>query len=372
MKRFRLIAFAAAFLLVLSGYVGFGEAFPCEGEITGTNVNLRAGNSRKYEVLKKLDKGDRVVVLALKGEYYLIKCPVGVPAYISARYLAVRGGIGEVTGTRVNVRARPVNGTVVCQVNRPAKLKVLEKKGDWYRIQAPAHAKVYVHKDYVRLLPKKTPAPSVKKTAVPSPTPKPTPPPVEKWRARYEEAVKRFDAEREKPLLEADFAGVKEMFERILAAPDAAAFHSEARRRIALCDFYIKQQAAIRELKDKNKELEEKLRKLREELERKLEEIAKEKAKKEKEGEVKFLATGYVEPIGGVINRPATHRLVKGGKVLYLLRSDTINLNDYFRMFVGVNGTISPAPKGWEADIINVTEIKILDPRRERLKPPKR
>ena len=73
--------------------------------------------------------------------------------------------------------------------------------------------------------------------------------------------------------------------------------------------------------------------------------------------------------MGVVINRPATHKLYKGKEVLYMLKSDTINLDDYWGLYVGVQGTVVPAPQGWNHDIIEVTEITILD--HEKRTPPR-
>ena len=54
-------------------------SFPCKGEVTGDRVYLRAGNSRKYEVLTMFNVGTKVLVLGKFGDYYQMKCAAGVP-----------------------------------------------------------------------------------------------------------------------------------------------------------------------------------------------------------------------------------------------------------------------------------------------------
>ncbi len=365
MRFSRRYAFVIAMLLTLFCYSAFADKFPVEAVVSGDSVHVRAGDSTKFEVLGTLNNGAKIVVVGLSSDFYQIKAPQGIPIFIFHKYITVSGKVGTVVGKNVNLRARPVNGTVVCQLSEPTKLNILEKKDDWYAVEAPPQAKVFIHKDYVKIQPKQseTPKPSVT-PIVPTPNPE-----VEnKWKTKYSEAEKFLDEQLMLPVLKAEFDKAKKSFEQILAEPLATDYHHDCKRKIALCEFYIKQQQALRDLKDKNKELEDRLKELKEELDKKLKELADEKAKKE-EDEEKFVATGHVFSIGGVLNRPATHRLVKGDKVLYLMKSSKFNLDDYWGLFVGVNGTVSPAPKGWEASIIDVTEIKVLDATKRGPKP---
>lgn len=69
--------------------------------------------------------------------------------------------------------------------------------------------------------------------------------------------------------------------------------------------------------------------------------------------------TGWVEFTGRALKRPAAYRLIKGGQVLFLLRSSTVDLKDFADKLVAVEGTIEVAP-GWEANILEVSGISLL------------
>ncbi|MBI5367790.1 MAG: hypothetical protein HZA54_12195, partial [Planctomycetes bacterium] len=72
-----------------------------------------------------------------------------------------------------------------------------------------------------------------------------------------------------------------------------------------------------------------------------------------------FDGQGWLDGMGKVINRPGTHKLKKGGKVLFYLRSYKLDLNDYLDKMVGVRGKIVEAP-GWDQRVIEVESIEVL------------
>ncbi|MFA4985228.1 MAG: SH3 domain-containing protein [Candidatus Brocadiia bacterium] len=350
-------------LLLASYSLGFAGSYPCAGEVTGDKVNIRCGASKKFQSLKLLEKATKVTVLGEEGDYYLIKCPADVPVWISAKYITISGEFGVVNGNNVNLRSKPVTGDVVGSVSEPLKIRVIEKKDDWVKVEAPPTVKVYIVKEFVKLVPEAQPSKSPSPSPSASPTPA-QPKPSEIAAADFDAANKAFKEELSKDKLDADFMKVLKMYQGVLADPYAASFYDECRKQVANCEFWIEYQRALREFKGKNDELQKKIEELQKELERKLKELADEKAKNHKNEEEVFQATGWIASIGMVINRPATHRLMQGDKVLYLLKSDTIKLDDYWGKFVGINGDVLPRPEGWEAEIIIVKQIKILDDRK--------
>lgn len=72
-----------------------------------------------------------------------------------------------------------------------------------------------------------------------------------------------------------------------------------------------------------------------------------------------FLAEGYVDSVGKLINRPAMHKLVKAKRMLYFLSSMKYNLNDYVGKRVGIRGKVLDAP-GWEWKVVIVDELEVL------------
>ncbi|MBI3271834.1 MAG: hypothetical protein HYZ53_22775 [Planctomycetes bacterium] len=72
-----------------------------------------------------------------------------------------------------------------------------------------------------------------------------------------------------------------------------------------------------------------------------------------------FDGQGWLDGMGKVINRPGSHKLIKGGKTLFYLRSYKLNLNDYLGKLVGVRGKMTEAP-GWGPKVIEVEELEVL------------
>lgn len=85
-------------------------------------------------------------------------------------------------------------------------------------------------------------------------------------------------------------------------------------------------------------------------------ESLKEKAQAEQVREYAY--EGWLDELGGILFRPASHRLKKGDDVLFYLRSDKIDLNLYSGKHVGVNGKVARF-RGW-GRIVEVEEIEVL------------
>ncbi len=89
------------------------------GEITGSPVNIRAGASVNYQILGKLNEGDRVSILSSDFGWHEIELPPDCFGWIHSDYVAVMEPpaegekiTGVLTGNSVRIRAgqdiRPV------------------------------------------------------------------------------------------------------------------------------------------------------------------------------------------------------------------------------------------------------------------------
>lgn len=83
--------------------------FPYIGLVTGSGVNLRSGPGRSYEILLQLARGSKLRVLERRQDWFAVSLPETVPAYIYRTYLGEleAGGWAAVKGERVQVRVRP-------------------------------------------------------------------------------------------------------------------------------------------------------------------------------------------------------------------------------------------------------------------------
>jgi len=96
--------FLGTFCLCQRAY-GQQELFPFVAEVTSKTVNIRAGQSKNFETLDKLKKGDLVIVLEHEFSWYKVKLHKTAKSYISNQFIQEVGeDKGIVIGNRVNIR----------------------------------------------------------------------------------------------------------------------------------------------------------------------------------------------------------------------------------------------------------------------------
>lgn len=163
----RKILFCSSVFLMLivsaSGYAD--EQFPFLAQVSRESVNVRAGPNTNFEVIDKLMQGAEVVVLAHSYEWYKIQLPSTAAAYVRADYIKVhRGDIGEILGSRVNVRAKASSdSSPLGQLVKGNLVKLAEKKQDWWKLDPPAGVNGWVHQDFLKLKSAQVPAQLVRK-----------------------------------------------------------------------------------------------------------------------------------------------------------------------------------------------------------------
>jgi uncharacterized protein YgiM (DUF1202 family) len=124
------------------------------GEVTGNNVYVRSGPSDSYYPTTKLNKGSRVKVVGEKFNYLKIEPPPGSFSYVGKAYVERRGdgGIGRVT-TAANVRTgsdlNSMKTTVQTKLETGTDVKILGEQEEYYKIEPPPGAYLYVGKDFV-------------------------------------------------------------------------------------------------------------------------------------------------------------------------------------------------------------------------------
>lgn len=116
------------------------ESFPFLAQAVNERVNVRAGQSQNFEKLCQLERGEEVIVVGKDFSWYKVQLPLRAHVYVSDKYVRlVNVGEGEITGDRVNVRSSAkVESTIVGQVEKGSRIRVLEKIPGWYKIAPPA------------------------------------------------------------------------------------------------------------------------------------------------------------------------------------------------------------------------------------------
>jgi len=118
----------------------WADDFPYVAKAIGGDVNVRAGQSVNFERLCQLDEGEEVLVIDKQFSWCKIQLPAKAKSYVHKQYIqSLSADTGGVMAEQVNIRAGPgIHFTVLGQLNKGEIVYLLEDVEDWYRI-SPAH-----------------------------------------------------------------------------------------------------------------------------------------------------------------------------------------------------------------------------------------
>ena len=124
------------------------------GEVNANNVYVRSGPSDSYYPTMKLNKGTQLTVRGTKFQFVKIEPHPGSFSYVGKAYVERRGdgAVGRVT-TAANVRTgselNPMKTTVQTKLEPGTDVKILGEQEEYYKIEPPAGAYLFVQKDFV-------------------------------------------------------------------------------------------------------------------------------------------------------------------------------------------------------------------------------
>ena len=323
--------------------------FPYAGRVNAERVNIRAGDGANYTILTVAEGGDKLVVLGEEFGWLRVGLPAGLNPWISVDYVKGLPGEAEgtVTGDNVRVRSKPsTNSDVLGMLSKGKKVKIVGGKEGWHQIAAPAEASAWIFGKYVEYYG------TVEERADELAKDKAVVEARVGVEAKIAEANNLYREELGKPLSERDFGKVVAMYEEVAKETDQKFVRESSMRRVEALKLVQSLIEDYNRMRAGNEELAEKLR----EMEVRMHEA--EQAAEEPPAPT-YLAEGWLRPMGRIINSPATHKIVVGGKTLYLLKSSSVDLNSFLFKRVGVNGSKHTVP-GWEQPVIDVTEIEVL------------
>jgi len=305
---------ALAVLIVFAASAVEAAETASHGLITGASVYVRSGGAKAYRALGKLTKGQFVDVITVSndGKWVRIVAPEQVDAWIFAKYVNVAGGKGVVTGDKVRVRSRPnLKGELVNRLDKGTALKVKGREGDWLRIAPPKGTVAWIHAQYVKRM-------TAAEVAA---------------HRRAQTDLARAEAEKKKRKAE-------------LALKKKA---EEARKK-------REAELALTRAEDASKKREAELALKRAEDAR--------KGTTPTAGRATTLA-GWISYIGpGVERTGATHRIVKDGRVLALVKSARVDLGSFVGARVRVTGRaqgeVKPSRSGGNVGVIDVAGIEMV------------
>ncbi|MFC1581897.1 SH3 domain-containing protein [Planctomycetota bacterium] len=122
------------------------------GTISVARANIRYGPTTNSRIVVTLSKGDKVTVYSKEGEWYAIAIPSQGHVWVFNDYVDVLGNDGTINANRVSLRndAR-YESTVIGQVDKGVRIRVVAQKGKWLRIVPLPHLRAYIHEKLVSL-----------------------------------------------------------------------------------------------------------------------------------------------------------------------------------------------------------------------------
>ncbi len=327
-----LISLIFCFLPNSSAFAQNTNSEPFTGKITADSVNLRSGPGVNFEILRKMDTGNEVLVVGIvNNEWIKVSLPRNSKAFVHKDFIKQENSIyGVIKGKKVNVRAgEGTNFNVLGQLNPDNHVEIIVKGKDWFGIYPYTNCLAWVHKDFVK---KTGPA----KNYIDN-------------EAKKREGLKllieaeNFEKKSKAAALKSnDFSPIIQKYKVIIRdyaqspANEIARSHIERLAKIILQikKAEIKLKADIETAKDKKTILSQ--------------------------PSTKADAQGKITETGKFFNRPGTHRLIKDGQTHYFLKSDTVNINDYTYHQVQVWGKIKSSKKS-KIPVIEVDFIKKLN-----------
>ncbi|MCX5635751.1 MAG: hypothetical protein NTW55_07940 [Planctomycetota bacterium] len=366
-------------------------AFPYMAQITGDDVIIRSGPGTNYYACGKLNKTDKVKIVASQYSWSQIVPPAGSFSWISMQYIRIdsnNSSTGTVNADAVRVYAgsdqrKPIHSTTMQgKLDKGEKVHLLgEELEGYYKISPPPFAYLWVLTQYtipadaVAHAPA-TPVPAGESNVIEpnaaiaaqptasvtdanadvqkpkkepnTPAVVPTKLPVEnpaevKKIEDYKALEKQFDAERAKPMAEQNYENIKKGFLEIAGDKEAgrAARYAELKlKQLERCEMAIQIAKEVR-MQDAN------LQKIKAEIE---------KARAEKVSQIKdkskYAAIGKLQPsdIFGPSVELKQYRLVDDANntICYAAPANAISNNDFSKFLgqkVGLTGTIEPHPQ---------------------------
>jgi len=349
-------------------------SFPYFAKITGDNVYIRSGPDTNYYRCGKLNKSDKVTVVATKFSWSQIAPPPGSFSWISKQYVSVdvdNPNIGIVTGDAVRVYAgsndlKPIHSsTWQLNLNRDDKVTLLDKEQiqGYYKIAPPTGAYFWVSTRYTKPL---EPVGRFPLTIGPETDSKvdtrevvPTNLSVEAEKLKeYYALQKQVELERTKPMAKQNYTNIKKALAKI-------AGNKEAGKAARYCQYVVKQIERfelVLKVEEKVKLQDKQLQQIQETIE---------KARVKKLAQVadlgRFAAIGQFQTsnIYGTEAELIHYRIIDDSEktICYALPSDSapkIDLKKFVGLKVGLVGTIEPhlQTSGALVRFSEITELK--------------
>lgn len=212
-------------------------------EVVGTAVRVRSGPGAYFYEVAQLNEPAQVSSLGSEHGWVAVKPPAGVVALVKKTKVTqgdAGQGLVDADATRVYAKERSSIGAsnrtwaVVAQLDKDAIIRILGQEGDFYRIEMPAAAKVYVSGRYLKkIMQPLSPGAGGTSPRQPAGTPTIKKLVLDPQDEAYDAVVEALAAEMKKPLMDRVFDTIE---------TDLAAVKAKAKVTYLLSDIEATQQ----------------------------------------------------------------------------------------------------------------------------------
>lgn len=378
---------------------------PWVGEVKGSVVNIRTGPSLNHYSFLRLRGGTPLISLGGQGDWIEIAVPCDRPVWIHSDYLVAEGDYFRVNGSRVRLRATSGTNHAPLGLSELGQLLVPTGKVStddaWVEVLAPLNAHAWIHGDYIRRTDQevdplhlarlhqslkgqggitgisgvvKEPDPSkISNGSAPASTtdePAPVSDEVSEAKAdpntvkipafespRLKSLFDNFRNETKKNPVEWDFSAILREVKSIEGTSEDIG-EVEIVRDLSktIQEHFVPLHRRLVEIQRQQEEARAK----RELVRVSEEEILRRTGHRSGKPDVKYQAIGWVVPLGKHRDVEATHKLLKGNKLLYYLDGGEIKLDQYVNKRVGIVGTFVEQEPSTGARLIRIQKIEVL------------
>lgn len=151
MRRFFLfttVLLAFSFLLAEENEKSSTQFKSFTGKISGSKVRMRAKPDLESQIVKRFNKGDLVLIVGEKDNFWVVQPPKDIKGYIFRSYL-----IDEtVEANKVNMRLFPnTEATIVAQLQKGDKVsgEISKQDNKWFEAVLPSSTNFYIAKELI-------------------------------------------------------------------------------------------------------------------------------------------------------------------------------------------------------------------------------
>jgi SH3-like domain-containing protein len=345
-------------------------AGPYVGEVTGESVNLRAQNTEGAWSLRKLEKGERLVVLSESSGWLKVRVPLGYTCWVAKQYVDDgKDGFVTVNADRVNLRPAPsAKQFPLNYVDKGTKLRLVSCGEDWVEVAAPEDLPVWVAAPYVKRIGSEESLRSelaslrgeadkryeqkridAEKAAVTA--------------AREKEVKKHFQTAEDLVSMEnakpsPEYAPALSLYEQIQKETEDASLKETVKSRIEEIGRLQKLKTELQEARAVGNRLEGELEQTRKQYEQELESL-KRVVKHEKPRELEIGWVVKLPRLDLVDKTGPDFKLVKGGTTLCYLQSTKYDLRDFVEKQVCVAGDVVRKPD-LDSRLVVVKDLEVV------------